>query len=199
LTSFSTPATSPSSLETSSRTTLAACPSANGATHTATNRPLPTFLGALPNATFEFKITCNTNWVGGYEGVMDVAILSSIFSLNDCMGACAKFTWQAPPKFYKIQGCSGAVWTILQRMCATSRRMFRNRLAMTPTAILDMTALFCCISDMTVLRLCRALSCHIFLGSHFPQSEIDICKPSCFTGDCRYCSRIIFFVSAFDD
>ncbi len=108
-TSIPTPTTSTSSPATSAKTSLA-CPFANGTTYTATNRPLPTLPGALTNNSFEFLVACDTNWVD-YDSVKDLQQLGGITSLQDCMDACARFTWQARPDFYKTWGCSGAAWT----------------------------------------------------------------------------------------
>lgn len=92
------------------QTTFVACPSpeADGSFYTATNRPLPFLTGLqISNTSLYFRVNCETNWIP-YSGDSVLQVQGNIGSLQECIDACATYTWQA-----KIQpglDCSGVVW-----------------------------------------------------------------------------------------
>ena len=106
---WSNPTNSASNIVPATKTTLAACPSANGITYTST-RPLPTLLGTMIYTSLEFLIECNTNWLES-DGVTDLQGIANVTSMQDCIDACATYAWQTKIEHYPAHGCSGVVWT----------------------------------------------------------------------------------------
>ena len=92
------------------QTAFVACPSpeADSSVYTATNRPLPFLTGLqISNTSLYFRVNCETNWIP-YSGDSVLQVQSNINSLQECIDACATYTWQA-----KIQpglDCTGVVW-----------------------------------------------------------------------------------------
>lgn len=92
------------------QTTFITCPSpeADGSVYTATNRPLPFLTGLqISNTSLYFRVNCETNWIP-YSGDSVLQVQGNMYSLQQCIDACATYTWQA-----KIQpglDCSGVVW-----------------------------------------------------------------------------------------
>ena len=96
---------------TSNQTTFVACPSpkADGAIYTATNRPLPILPSLqISNTSLYFLVHCNTNLIP-YSGDSVLQTQGSISSLQDCIDACATYTWLAATKT-PGQECSGVAW-----------------------------------------------------------------------------------------
>ena len=95
----------------STQTSLVACPSpgADGAVYTATNRPLPYLPSLQPNYTsLQFLINCNTDWIP-YSGDSVLQAQGNINSLQECIEACATYTWL---KYVANPGleCTGVAW-----------------------------------------------------------------------------------------
>ena len=102
-----TPPTSASSTPTS----FVACPSpgADGAVYTATNRPLPFLPGLQTKLTsLHFLINCNTNWIP-YSGDSVLQTQGNISSLQECIDACATYTWLVNISNPGLE-CSGVEW-----------------------------------------------------------------------------------------
>ena len=102
--------TSPTSAS-STQTSFVACPSpgADGAVYTATNRPLPSLPGLqISNNSLAFKINCNTDWIP-YSGDSVLQTQGNMNSLQECIDACATYTWLVSIKSTDLQ-CSGVVW-----------------------------------------------------------------------------------------
>ena len=96
---------------TSNQTTFVACPSPNadGAVYIATNRPLPLVSDwQISNTSLSFSVNCNTNWVPN-SGDSVLQTQSNMNSLQECIDACATYTWLANPNKPGIE-CSGVAW-----------------------------------------------------------------------------------------
>ena len=42
--------------------------------------------------------------------MLDLQYISNVSSLQDCIDACALYTWQANAPTYMYQRCTGAIW-----------------------------------------------------------------------------------------
>lgn len=87
------------------------CPSANGSTYTANNKPLPT-IGPqwnwhITNTSLFFEILCFTHYVAQDSLITDLQIFANISSLNDCLDLCALFNFNARLENFPALGCTG--------------------------------------------------------------------------------------------
>ena len=95
----------------STQTTFVACPSpkADGAVYTATNRPLPLLPGLqISNTSLSFLVNCNTNWIP-YSGDSVLQTQGNMSSLQECIDACATYTWLGTTQKPGLE-CSGVAW-----------------------------------------------------------------------------------------
>lgn len=96
---------------TPTRSTLLGCPSANGSTYTATNKPLPT-IGPqwdwhITNTSLFFEILCFTHYVAQDSLITDLQIFTNVTSLNDCLDLCALYNFNARLENFPALGCTG--------------------------------------------------------------------------------------------
>ena len=92
------------------QTAFIACPSpeADSSVYTATNRPLPFLTGLqISNTSLYFRINCETNWIP-YSGDSVLQVQGNINSLQECIDACAAYTWEA--NIRPGLDCTGVVW-----------------------------------------------------------------------------------------
>ena len=103
---------------TQTTTSSARCPAADGSTYTITNQVAPT---ARPYkqamySSLAYKILCDTNF-SARPTVVDLQALTNIFSLSDCLNACALYSFQTPPWEFPAHSCSGVAWESEWNMC----------------------------------------------------------------------------------
>lgn len=103
---------------TSTTASTAGCPADNGSTYTVTNTVTPSdrpYKQAMYSSA-AYEILCNTNFAASRR-VVDLQAITSVFSLRECMNACALYSFQTPPYEFANHSCSGVAWEREWNMC----------------------------------------------------------------------------------
>ena len=87
------------------------CPADDRLIYIATNKPTPTIGPALEitNSSLAYQIFCYTNYVAK-PPIMDVQTLYNLRSLQDCLNACALYSFQTKPVDFPTFACTGIAW-----------------------------------------------------------------------------------------
>lgn len=107
------------------------CPTANGSTYDATNKPSSILSPewVIPNTYLTYQILCNTNFRSndgsndGFAAAVDLQIINSVTSLQDCLDACALYSFQTMPHNFPVFGCRGLVWNSTVSGCWLMRNL----------------------------------------------------------------------------
>lgn len=93
------------------------CPAANGSTYitTKTNNPMSTLAPheQIPNSSFSFEILCNINFIDTFQpgsSVIDLQIITNVSTFNDCLDACALYSFRTNRDYFPTWACTGISW-----------------------------------------------------------------------------------------
>ena len=87
------------------------CPADDRLIYIATNKPTPTAGPQLEitNASLAYQIFCYTNYVAN-PPIRDLQTLYDLNSLQDCLNACALYSFQTKPVDFPAFACTGIAW-----------------------------------------------------------------------------------------
>ena len=94
------------------------CPADDRLTYIATNKPIPTAGPELEivNASLAYQIFCYTNYVAN-SPVRDVQTLYDLNSFQECLNACATYSFQTKPVDFPAFACTGIAWGAGGTLC----------------------------------------------------------------------------------
>ena len=85
------------------------CPTADGSTYIATNKPPITHPSQITQTFLSFEIRCDYNSAeGGF--IVDMQLIANVSTLNDCMNSCALFNFQLRVWHFPAYACTGVSW-----------------------------------------------------------------------------------------